>query len=383
MKNLLIIVPGIGFGGQERIAVDTAKIFQDKYIVTMVIFNEYKDAYSPNCPVIHLNVPASPNLAVKIRHAIKRVQDLKKIKRDLGIDISLSFGNTANYVNSLSKGSEKIILSIHGYKTVRVSFLARMLNSWIYSKADYITCVSEKISRDLLKNFIITPKKVVTVYNPYDFDSIVQQKAYPVEFPVTHPAIVTMGRMERVKGYSHLLRAFRLVKEEVPEASLVFIGDGSLKKELQELTSRMALSQDVIFTGLQTNPHQYLSKCDVYVLTSIHEGFPNALVEAMVCGLPVIATDCKSGPREILTEPYHDLEAVQIEYGEFGVLAPPFSSDDSIEPEKEQALAEAIIELITNNEIRRNYQQKSEERARVFSFQAYQERLIALLDSQD
>ena len=105
-----------------------------------------------------------------------------------------------------------------------------------------------------------------------------------------------------LKRNRDLIDAFNVLQKESSRLELLFVGEGKLKSELVEYCSELNIAQKVHFLGNVTNPFYYLHKSDLFVMTSQTEGFPNVLVEAMVCGLPVISSDCKSGPREILGE---------------------------------------------------------------------------------
>lgn len=380
-KNLLIVISNIGIGGQERVAINTASILKDKYNSTLSVFYMEENSYKPSIPLVDLDIPPSQGIINKIVNVFRRTRALKKLKRNLNIDVALSFGSTANIANALSRVSDKVIVSIRGYyEALSNSLIGKHINKLVYNKADVTICVAEKLSRDLREIYQLPIGKVVTLYNPYDFDSIVEQANKNIPIEIRHPAIVTMGRLDKIKGYRHLLNAFALVQKIIPEASLIFVGEGSEKDKLKELVTVLGLTENVVFVGFQANPHSYLSKCDIYVLSSIHEGFPNALVEAMACGLPVVATDCKSGPREILTEIYCDIAAKEIEYSDYGILIPPFSSDDSSEVEKEKLLADAMLQLLTSENIYGHYRKKVQERAKVFSFKVYRDKVIKIIE---
>jgi len=132
----------------------------------------------------------------------------------------------------------------------------------------------------------------------------------------------------------------------------------------------MGLTDDIFFLGWKDNPFKYLAKAKVFVLSSLWEGFGNVIVEAMACGLPIVSTDCKSGPREIIS-PEMDLkkEIKENYYGKFGVLVPAFNLDDKIIAddiiEEEKKMAEAIVKIIFDKnlceELKNNSLQRAEE----------------------
>ena len=140
-----------------------------------------------------------------------------------------------------------------------------------------------------------------------------------------------MGRLVREKGFDLLLKAFSTVKKSYPEWSLTILGEGSLRSELECLSQSLDIVNSVHFLGRVKNPYEYLQQADIFVMSSRFEGFPNALCEAMACGLPVISTDCPSGPPEIIRD------------GVDGIL---------VKNENVEALTEAMSHLISDEKQR-------------------------------
>jgi len=133
-------------------------------------------------------------------------------------------------------------------------------------------------------------------------------------------------------------------------------------------------SNSVLITGYQENPFKFISRSDVYVLSSLFEGFPNAMVEAMACGCPVIATDCKSGPKEILYENANlDNISTSIEKADYGLLVPPLDSkenwDSSMTHNTEEILANAMLMYINDKKLCESYALKAAARSKVFSYE--------------
>lgn len=173
--------------------------------------------------------------------------------------------------------------------------------------------------------------------------------------------LVSMGREDVVKGFWHLLKSFALVHEALPDTKLLIIGQGEYTA-YKELASALGIDDAVCFTGLKRNPYPYLKKSSLYVLTSYNEGFPNALVEAMALGVPAIATDCMTGPKEILGK-------------EYGILVPNMSPEADFEPQhitdEERMLAEKIISLLEDGEKMAHYREMARKRAGDYTTESY------------
>jgi glycosyltransferase involved in cell wall biosynthesis len=142
-----------------------------------------------------------------------------------------------------------------------------------------------------------------------------------------------------------MLKAFYLVNRE-KKSRLIILGEGVEKEKLLIEVEKMGLVGEVIFGGFKENPYKYMTKSDIFILSSIREGFPGVLVEAMACGLPVISTDCKSGPNEIINN------------GENGFLTPVGN---------EKALSEAMLKLLDDRKIMEIFSGEGRKTAQNFS----------------
>lgn len=120
------------------------------------------------------------------------------------------------------------------------------------------------------------------------------------QFMKSHKCVITTGRFADSKGLQNILKSFSIVAKQRPEVRLVMLGDGELKEKVEKLIMELQLNEKVLLPGFKKNPFKYISRADVFVLPSFYEGFPNMLIEAMACSTPVIATDCPTGPAEIM-----------------------------------------------------------------------------------
>lgn len=374
MEKVLIIVPNLRLGGQERIAVRTAELLKKKYEVSLVIFDEKEGAYSYDGNLINLNVPAKHGKLFKIWNVLKRAYQLRGLKRREKIDFSYSFGESANIVNILSRGKDKAFLSIHGYADLK----NRLLDRFLYKRSDKTICCSEEIK---MKYELLFPKlkNSVTLYNPYPVNEILEMAEEEVlDYDFKGMTIITHGRLEEVKNYPRLIRSFALAQKKVENLHLLILGEGSKRQELETLVHQLDLEEKVHFLGLKRNPFSYLRRADLYVLSSFHEGFPNALAEGMVF-MPAVSVDCKSGPKEMLDQ-FSKEKIERFREGKYGILVSEEEPDSSEEEKKKTDfhLSEAMLFLLNNEKKYLEYQSLARQRVLEFSDERYQEKLITV-----
>jgi len=292
----------------------------------------------------------------------------KKIIKENQINLVFSFLGRSNYTNILAKlfgSGHKVYINerVNPLEMHRALNLKAILNRFLlrklYKKADLIFCNSLGIRDSLNKNFNIGLNKIKVIYNPIDIEKIQNlchnnlESEYQEIF--RHPVIINIGRLTKQKGQEYLIRAFKIIRgptsaisqrSDLSKAKLVILGEGELENELRELTKSLGLKNDVFFLGWQKNPFKFLARAKVFVLSSLWEGLPNTLIEALACGVPAVSTDCSSGPNEI------------IENNKTGILVPV---------KNEQTLAQAIVKLLNNPSFSQELAQKGKNRAEDFS----------------
>lgn len=229
-------------------------------------------------------------------------------------------------------------------------FILPHLMRIFYPLSDAIICASNGVSESI--SDVVGPSdKIKTIYYPVANKKIYDLSKEPVDHPwflnQKTPIVLAAGRLVNQKDYPTLIKAFKLVVQK-KNARLVILGEGAERKKIEKLIQELGISENVAFFGLQKNPFKYMGRASVFVLSSAHEGFGNVIVEAMACGTPVVATDCKSGPGEI------------IENGKSGILVPVGDY---------KSLSEAIIKVLSDFSLRQKLSEEGMNRAGYFSIE--------------
>lgn len=438
MAVLMFLVPRASGGGAEKVIVSLASAMAEEHTVYLVttIREDGVETYPFSERVNYLNVyswaeeahPAAPAQAspqpvpggpgTRIRAAIRRrlsfwakqmpasvvepvkeqvfkpeqefqIRTVREMKEALGVDCAVSFLNSANYINVMSRAGERTIVSIRSYPESRYApadnwtEAGRARIRTVCELADCVVSVAKETADCMAAVYGVPAEKMRVIYNYVDLEDIARRRAEPLADPDLEQTLekagfvfVSTGRLTEKKGQWHLIRAFRTVLRTHPDALLVIPGrEGKGRDNTAELLHSVirenGLAGRVLLPGWCPNPYALLARCDAFVETSFNEGFPNALAEAMALGLPVISTDCRSGPREILAPSTdYSVKATAAEVAEFGILVPECSGKhllaEPLEPE-EEILAGAMLSLLEDRDLRDRFREKSLERARQFS----------------
>jgi len=391
--NLAFYTLNLKISGVYKIISTLTLNMPEIYSVHVFVSDAHESDYIPpfelGGKIHYFNIKDSENKnpLSKIYKNYLRKKLLRKYKIDNNIDLTITFSENPNIHNIITKNKDKVVISIHNFTSINLVdtirnkfyrlFYEKMIKKY-FNKADRIVSVSYGIKEDLKNNYSINSSIIDVLYNPHDLDRINRLAVEAIDPSFTHLfektfSIINLGRISSQKGHWYLIRAFRLIKDEIPEAKLIIMGDSKtdILEFIKKLISDLKLDDSVHIVDFQTNPYKFLKNADVYAASSIYEGLPNVLVESLACGTPVVSADCKSGPREILA-PRSDFNLVadKIEYAEFGILTPPFkaemlSSEIPITRE-EKYLAEAVINIYKDREMLNSYSVKGHERAKEF-----------------
>jgi glycosyltransferase involved in cell wall biosynthesis len=274
----------------------------------------------------------------RIRFAILPLRGYLKNERP---DVLISFLDHANLAALLAglttTGKTKIAVTSHIYLSVALKRLGvfkhlglSLLLRLLYRQADVIVAVSRSAALDLAKVTGLPAERIKVIFNPV----IALHAPDEAQKPVTHPwlqnrdvpVILAVGRLTEQKNHEHLIRAFALVRKQFV-ARLVILGEGELRSQLQFLIHELKLEDTVDMPGYVADPLSYMSRVAVVALSSKWEALPTVLIEALSMGVPVVSTDCPSGPREILNN------------GQWGRLVPVGNVE---------TLAQALLEVLSS-----------------------------------
>ena len=393
--KIAIVVSTLDLGGAQRAVSNIVMNLPTDCEIDLILNSREHIVYPYRGNIISLDLEPQENrsgLLYQGKVFFKRLRLLRKLKREKGYNAVISFLDSANIANILTgKKFCKTIVSVRtrlsGENNWKYKIIVSNLVKLLYNKADKVVAISEGVRQDLIDNFNIKKENVCTIYNFYDVKEIQEKAAMPceeVEVEQDSFSIATMGRFVQQKGQWHLLRAFKEVLKEEPKAKLYILGEGELQDYLYKMVDELEMRESVVFCGFLKNPFSLISKVKLFVFPSLWEGFGNALVEAMACGVPCIASDFKYGAREIMQDNADiNLECKKVETVDYGILTPVCSNvynapKDMLEKE-EEFLKEAILKVMSEETVQEVYAQKAIERAGYFTAEKTVEQWLKLI----
>ncbi len=313
-----IVISSLGPGGAERVCCKLAGqwVARGQSVTIYSFEDESARPFYELEPGVALKslglLRDSTTIVSAVRRNLHRIAKLRKVLRNDLPDYVLAIGPEISVLTILaSRGLparvyalERVYPDLHQTK-----LLWRVLRRAVYPGADTLVVQTKRIADRFgyLRRVTVIPNPVI----PFD-------AAARTEIRLRDPAIIAVGRLDRQKRYDLLIDAFAMIAAGYPDWNLYIFGEGPLRQELARRIRQHGLNERIALAGLASPMDPLLRQAKIFVLCSDYEGFPNTLCEAMACGVPVIATDCRSGPREIIRD---GVDGILIERGSAQLLS--------------------------------------------------------------
>jgi glycosyltransferase involved in cell wall biosynthesis len=354
LTHVLFCTTVLGGGGAEKHVLRVANhLDRERFRVSLAVVKpagEFEAALAADVRKFYLNRREKGSTTAR---ALQSVAPLRRLMRSERPDIVFSVIDLVNLVNVFAarrvEPPPKIVLGVQTPPTIAYgarrpsSQLILRLIPRLYPRADHVVALSEGVAADLASLSPQTRGRVSVIHNAgfeREVGELAREGLRGGERP-GGPLIVACGRLKPLKGFAHLIEALAEIRKSVP-AHLWIVGEGEERAALERKARRLGLQDCVRLLGFRRNPYKYMAAADVFVLSSLFEGFGNVIVEAMACGAPVVATDCPYGPREIIRD------------GEDGIL---------VEPASAPALARGILRVLGDAGLKKRLAARGRERA--------------------
>jgi N-acetylgalactosamine-N,N'-diacetylbacillosaminyl-diphospho-undecaprenol 4-alpha-N-acetylgalactosaminyltransferase len=362
--RVLFLINSLEGGGAERVMctlLRSSEAQRAEFDMTLALLDDEKRANEPPDWIEVRQLDCEKSM-------LKSVLSVRQLLSELNPDVTVSFLTRAN-IASLISARAPAIVSERANTTAHFSrpagIIPKTLVRVTYPKAARIISVSEGVTSDLIENYGVRGDRVETIPNPVDIELIEAQAALEPALDLDEPYFFAAGRLSKSKNFGLLIHAFAV---SGLDGKLVIAGEGTERANLEQIAREGGVLDRVVFPGFVANPYSLMRRARACVLSSNVEGFPNALVEAMAAGAPVIATNCASGPSEILADaPRESIDGLT--FAKNGVLTP---TNDVV------AMAQALRSF--EDEARRlDYAAKAKVRAQDFKIAAATTRYWAVI----
>jgi glycosyltransferase involved in cell wall biosynthesis len=355
--SVLFVTTVLGGGGAEKHLLRVANhLDRGRFRVSLALVKpegEFEPALAPDVKKFHLNPRREGSTTVRALQSVAPLRRLIEAERpDLVFSVIDLVNLLSVYAARNAEPRPKVVLGVQTPPSIAydswhpVSKLILSLMPRMYPSADAVVALSKGVAEDLAALVPRTRERVTVIHNAGVEPDVreMAREPLPADERPDGPLVVACGRLKPLKGFAHLIDALAEVRKTTP-AHLWIVGEGEQRAELERKIERLGLKNRVRLLGFRQNPYKYMAAADVFVLSSLFEGFGNVIVEAMACGTPVVATDCPYGPREIIRD------------GENGLLVEPASAD---------SLARGISRVLADGELKRRLASNGLERARDF-----------------
>jgi GalNAc-alpha-(1->4)-GalNAc-alpha-(1->3)-diNAcBac-PP-undecaprenol alpha-1,4-N-acetyl-D-galactosaminyltransferase len=341
--RVALLIHALQGGGAERLMSQLANRWSTDHEIHLITWSQSDtDQYELHSSIarhgLGLQIPSGGAIAGVLAN-LRRIRILRKKLQQIQPDFVLSFCDQMNIVAlEATRSMPQIPVWISEHSDPEKQKLSSLWEFWRgrnYPRCSGCIALTDRIA-DYMTRWIARERLQVipaAIQTPTDSSA----QPYIAQSPSGENSLLFVGRLSPEKRVDLLLDAWQIVQSQLPNWQLLIVGDGSIKDELQRQAAQL---QRVNFMGWQKNPSQIMSTSQLYVLCSRYEGFPVALLEAMHCGLPAIATNCSSAIEQLQHAPRRDDST-------------PMASNDAlslkvIPPESATTLAEAVLELASD-----------------------------------
>jgi glycosyltransferase involved in cell wall biosynthesis/polysaccharide pyruvyl transferase WcaK-like protein len=319
-RRIAIFIEHMSVGGAERVTLLLAnELVKRGYQVDLIARNfngPFAAMLRPEINQINLTAINKTNIFSIVAFLVGYLRQARPTALLTQLEKPSLLGICASFFAPYNVTIPGVHTDLGSYTNMRHALRRRILKLLIkifYPHARSITAVSNGAANQIKRFTGVTGPKIEVIYNGLDLDGLRQLAASPVDWNWLKekkcPVIVSCGRLVEEKGFDTLLHAFALARKIQP-IKLMIIGEGPLRDQLLHISRQLGIEQDVSMPGFISNPYACFAKADLFVLASRSEGLSNVLIEALATGVPVVSTDCESGPREILLD------------GQYGTLVP-------------------------------------------------------------
>ena len=374
-RNIALFTGKLAGGGAERMASRLSFALSEHYNVFILIYNSQRSDYYASGKIIDLGNGAS-RTSLRFLHSIIQIN---RVIKENNIELVISFLELPNLINSFFNYSCKKAVSIRSWIDSGEKNLKNYLAGAGARKADGIIAMTFRQKQFLMHEMNVPEEKIWILENLYDcaqiknaaYKKIADQK---IRDFVNSETAIAVGRLVKKKNYFRLLKIFSYVHQKDEKAKLLILGEGKLLEKLKTLSKSYGIEDRVMFASRAEDPFPIIANSAFYISVSENEGFPNALMEAMICGIPVMHTDCLCGPFEILSCKQIHEECHHISFEDYGILLP-------IEKEgKEEEIADLWIRMLKDENLRSHYAKMSQIRAEMNDTSLIKEKYIQMIE---
>jgi glycosyltransferase involved in cell wall biosynthesis len=337
-SNLIaFFLPSLIGGGAERVMLNLANEMSRQGVNVEFVFAK---AYGPYLSQLSKEIRCVDLKSDRMVFSLLPLARYLKSKKPHALISALDHVNIASILaKKIANVTTKNIITLHSSPSFKINkknvfsrrAILHFLLKYAYPFADELVAVSKGVADSYTHIAKLNFDRFQIIYNPVINTELIEKSKQPVDHPWFNtkecPIVISAGRLSPEKNFSGLINAISLVRKKTP-VRLVILGEGEQRGSLENLAENLDIGDSILLPGFVDNPYKFMAKADLFVLSSIREGLPTVLIEALATGTQVVSTNCKSGPEEILRG------------GELGRLVPTDDTDE---------MAKAIYESLTQD----------------------------------